>query len=91
MTSLNSPFRGSLTVKDIEFIEERFDDLTSRLFPKGNARNHALMMELPEKIEEYIDMADHAEKGLKLGYGPELGQNLRDLLNRVNAHYHQRN
>ncbi len=91
MSLLNSPFRGPLTAQDIEFIEEKIDDLTCRLFPKGNYRNNALAMELPEKIEEYIDMAEHAGKDLKLGYGAELGQNLRDLLHRVNAHYHQRN
>ncbi|MCC6458048.1 MAG: hypothetical protein IT328_24045 [Caldilineaceae bacterium] len=82
-----------LPPEDIEEIEESMNELIRDFYPPGEKRDNALEMGLPDKIEVYIAIAEHAETDpdLKSMVGPELKEGLRELLTAVNAYFHRLN
>ncbi|MCC6457293.1 MAG: hypothetical protein IT328_20230 [Caldilineaceae bacterium] len=82
-----------LTAKDIAEIEEGINRLIYALFPPSKDRQEVLEMNLPDKIEQYITIADYAEKQPELkdmGVGTGLREGLSNLLKAVNEYYYRR-
>lgn len=93
---LFSPFHGPITAEDIERIEKAVNGLVSALFRSDPEQLEAeLQQNLVHKLESLIALTDHIEKNPKHvqyeGFIPELGDQLRYLLNLVNAYYHNLN
>ncbi|MCC6458052.1 MAG: hypothetical protein IT328_24065 [Caldilineaceae bacterium] len=89
---LGVPFQHPLTAEDIAEIEEGINQLICALFPPSKEREEVLEMNLPDKIEQYISIANYAEKQPELKdmvSGTGLKEDLSDLLNAVNEYYHR--
>jgi len=91
MEPLSTVFRSALTSTEIDNLKDSMNYLICQASPEGENRKHALSMELPDQIEEYIRIAQSAEKCPYFTFGPELAVGLRKLLVLVNRYYSRLN
>jgi hypothetical protein len=94
MKGFGTPFQRPLTAEDIAEIEEGMNMLICDLFPPGEKREDALQMDLPDKIDAYIGIAEHAENDPHLKdvvAGTGLREGMCELLKAVKEYYHKLN
>jgi hypothetical protein len=81
-------FDAPLTENDIMEIEAFMNTLLRELLDdEPVVTTEELAKALPDKIQDYLDIAESVEKDANEAIGPELSEALRDLLKAVNAYY----